>query len=76
MDATLTRLTIELSEAQKKKLKMLAAFCDMTLKDFIIERTIGFEPNKETKKSFNDYKNKKNLTVNNSFEEFWKEINS
>ena len=71
-----TRLTIELSNGQKKKLKLLATFCDMTVKDLILDRTIGLEPKKETIKSFDDYKNKKNLTKSNNFEDFWKKINS
>ncbi len=73
---TLTRLTIELSEEQKKKLKMLAAFCNMTIKDLIIDKTIGFDVNKETKKSFSDYEKKKNLTKCEDFEDFWQKINS
>lgn len=72
----LTRLTIELSEEQKKKLKMLAAFCNMTIKDLIIDKTIGFDVNKETKKSFNDHKNQKNLTKCKDFEDFWQKINN
>lgn len=74
--ANLTRVTIELSEEQKKKLKVLAAFHEMTIKDFIIDRTIGSEPNEETKKSFKDYENKVGISEHKNFEDFWKEINS
>lgn len=70
------RVTIELSEDQKKKLKVLAALSNMTIKDLIIERTIGSEPNEETIKSFNDYQNKVGLKKHDNFDDFWKDINS
>ena len=72
----LVRLTIELSQDQKKKLKILAALCNMTIKDLVIDRTIGLEPSKETIKSFNDYQHNINLTKHNNFNDFWKDINS
>ncbi len=71
-----TRLTIEISDDQKKKLKVLAAFFDMTVKDFILDRTIGHELNEETKKSFNDYQKNIDLTKHENFEDFWNDINS
>lgn len=73
---SITRLTIEISEEQKKKLKVLAAFYNMTIKDLILDRTIGKVPNEETIKSFEDAKNKKNLTASKDFDDFWKKINS
>lgn len=76
MKAQTTRLTIELSEDQKKKLKILAALCSMTIKDLIITRTIGFEPNEETIKSFDDYRNKADLVKNDNFDDFWNDINN
>jgi hypothetical protein len=76
MKNNLARVTIELTEDQKKKLKVLAAICDMTIKDFIIEKTIGHEPNKETLKSFNDYQKNIGLKRHSSFDAFWKDINS
>lgn len=72
----LIRVTIELSEDQKKKLKILAALSNMTVKDLIIDSTIGLEPNEETIKSFNDYENKVGLKKHNNFDDFWKELNS
>lgn len=70
----LTRITIELSEDQKKKLKLLAAFCNMTIKDLIIDRTIGSEPNEETIKSFKDYQNRTGLTKHDNFDDFWNDL--
>lgn len=71
----MTRVTIEVSENQKKQLKVLAAFYDMTIKDFILDRTIGAVPNDETIKSFNDYKNNIGLTKHQDFDEFWEDLN-
>lgn len=70
-----TRLTIELSEKQKQQLKVLAAVRNLTIKDFIIDCTIGHKPNKETLKSFDDYQKKIGLTKHKNFESFWKGIN-
>lgn len=55
----MTRITIEVSEEQKREMKILATLSDLTLKDLIIDRTIGLEPNEETIQSFKDYKNNK-----------------
>jgi hypothetical protein len=70
-----TRITIEISEDQKNQLKILAALSKMTLKDLILDRTIGAEPNKETIQAFSDYKNKVGLTKHDNFGDFWKDIN-
>lgn len=70
------RVTIELSEDQKKKLKVLAALNNMTVKDLIIDRTIGLEPNEETIKAFSDYQNKVGLEKHDNFDDFWKDLNS
>ncbi len=70
-----TRVTIEISENQKNQLKVLAALNKMTLKDLIIDRTIGAEPNEETIKSFNDYKNNVGLTKHANFDDLWNDIN-
>lgn len=75
MKQAITRLTIELSEEQKKKLKILATLSNMTIKDFIIDSTIGLEPNEETIKSFEDVKNNAGLTKNKNFDEFWSSLN-
>jgi hypothetical protein len=71
-----TRVTIELSESQKKQLKILAALSNMTIKDLILDRTIGLEPNEETIQAFSDYTNNAGLTKHDNFEDFWKGINS
>jgi len=71
----MTRISIDISEQQRKKIRVLAAFYDMTIKDFIIDRTIGSTPNEETIKSFDDYKNNVGLTKHNDFDEFWDDLN-
>lgn len=71
-----TRVTIELSENQKKQLKVLAALSNMTIKDLILDRTIGVEPNEETIQAFSDYQNNVGLTKHDNFDDFWKDINS
>jgi hypothetical protein len=40
----MTRLSIELPEHQHKKIKALAAWHGLSLKDYIIERTVSAEP--------------------------------
>ena len=74
MKNRLTRVTIEISEAQKKKLRVLAALYDMTVKELILDRTIGSEPNKETLKSFRDYENNVNITRYKNLEDLWKDL--
>ncbi len=61
--------------SSKQKLKVLAAMCSLTIKNFIIDRTLGLEPNEETAKSFEDYQKKIGLTKHEDFDHFWKEIN-
>lgn len=70
------RITIEVTEPQRQQLRVLAALSDMTIKDLILDRTIGLEPNAETVKSFSDYKKNKGLTKHKDLEKFWKDINS
>ena len=41
MKQAITRLTIELSEEQKKKLKILATLSNMTIKDFLLTALLG-----------------------------------
>lgn len=72
----MTRITIEIDEEQKRQIKVLAALSNLSLKDFILDRTIGIEPNKETIKSFEDYKNNRNLIKHNNFDELIKDLNS
>lgn len=68
------RITIEVTEEQKKNIKILAALNNLNIKELILDRTIGLEPNAETKKSFKDYKNKVGLTKKGGFDDFWKDI--
>ena len=72
----MTRVTIEISEAQRKQIKVLAAMNNMTVKDFILDRTIGKESNTETLKSFDDYKNGVGLTKHKNLSDIWKDLNS
>ncbi len=71
----MTRVTIEINEEQKRQIKILAALSNLSLKDFILDRTIGMNPNAETLKSFDDYKNNKNLTKHPNFDELIKDLN-
>ena len=72
----MTRITIEVDEEQKKQMKILATLSNLSLKDFILDRTIGIEPNEETIKSFKDYQNNKNLTTHGNFDDLIKDLNS
>ncbi len=68
------RITIEVSEDQKRNIKILATLSNLNIKEFILDRTIGLEPNEETLKSFQDYENKVALKKNDNFDDFWNEI--
>lgn len=68
------RITIEVSEEQKRNIKVLAALSNLNVRELILDRTIGLEPNDETIKSFEDYKNKVGLTKHDNFDEFWNDI--
>lgn len=68
------RITIEVSEEQKRNIRILAALSNLNVKELILDRTIGLEPNAETLKSFDDYKNNVGLTKHDNFEDFWNEI--
>ncbi len=68
------RITIEVSEDQKRNIKILATLSNLNIKEFILDRTIGLEPNEETLKSFQDYENKVGLKKNDNFDDFWNEI--
>lgn len=71
-----TRVTIKLSEHQKKQLEIVAALNNMTVKDLIVDRTIGAEPNEETIEAFGNYQNKVGLIKHDNFDDFWKDLNS
>lgn len=68
------RITIEVSEEQKRNIKVLAALSNLNIKELILDRTIGLEPNAETLKSFHDYENNTGLKKHNNFEDFWADI--
>lgn len=72
----MTRITIEVNEEQKKQIKVLAALSNLSLKDLILDRTIGIEPNEETLRSFDDYKNSRNLTKHNNFDDLIEDLNN
>ena len=72
----MSRLTIEITEEQKHSIKILAALSKLSLKDFIIDRTIGMKPNAETLKSFSDYQNNSGLTKHKNFDDLIKDLNS
>lgn len=70
------RITIEVTEEQKHAMKVLAAVSKLSLKDFILDRTVGIKPNQETIKSFNDYQNNFDLTKHQNFDNLIKDLNS
>lgn len=73
----MTRVTIEVTEQQRQQLKVLATINNLSVKDFILQKTIGDsakKPNKETLKSFSDVKKNKNLTKHANFNAFLKNI--
>lgn len=72
----MTRITIEVDPDQKMHLKAMAALNKMTIKDFILDRTIGLEPNEETLKSFDDYKKGKGLTKHSNLNDLIDDLNS
>lgn len=72
----MTRITIEVNNDQRRQMKILAALNNLSLKDFILDRTIGTEPNEETIRSFDDYQNRRDLTIHNNFDDFIKDLNS
>lgn len=73
----MTRVTIEITEQERQQLKVLATINNLSVKDFILQKTIGDpkkKPNKETLKSFSDVKKNKNLTKHSNFNNFLKDI--
>lgn len=68
----MTRITIEVTEEQKHKMKVLASLNNQTLKDFILDNTIEGEPNEETLKAFKEIKGGKGTTC--TIEDFKKEL--
>jgi hypothetical protein len=73
----MTRVTIEVSDQERQQLKVLATINNLSLKDYILQKTIGDsekKPNKETLKSFSDVKKNKNLTKHSNFNKFLKDI--
>lgn len=73
----MTRVTIEVTEAERQQLKVLATINNLSVKDFILQKTIGDtskKPNKKTLKAFDDVKNNKNLTKHSNFKKFLKDI--
>lgn len=73
----MTRVTIEVTDAERQQLKVLATINNLSVKDFILQKTIGTtdkKPNKKTLKAFDDVKNNKNLTKHSNFKKFLKDI--
>ncbi len=73
----MTRVTIEVTEAERQQLKVLATINNLSVKDFILQNTLGISnktPNKKTLKAFDDVKNDKNLTKHSNFKKFLKDI--
>jgi len=73
----MTRVTIEVTSQERQQLKVLATINNLSLKDFILHKTIGDsnkKPNKKTLKAFDDVKKNKNLTRHSNFNKFLKDI--
>lgn len=73
----MTRVTIEVTDQERQQLKVLATINNLSLKDFILQKTIGDmnkKPSKQLLKSFNDAKRNKNLTRHSNFNTFLKDI--
>lgn len=73
----MTRVTIEITDQERQQLKILATINNLSLKDFILQKTIGDsdkKPNKQTLKAFDDVKKNKNLTKHSNFNKFLKDI--
>lgn len=73
----MTKVTIEVTDQESHQLQVLATINNLSLKDFILQKTIGDyekEPNKETLKSFDDVKKNKNLTKHSNFKDFLKDL--
>jgi uncharacterized protein (DUF1778 family) len=73
----MTRVTIEVTDQERQQLKVLATINNLSLKDFILQKTIGDankKPSKQLLKSFDDVKKNKNLTKHSNFNKFLKDI--
>jgi len=73
----MTRVTIEVTDQERQQLKVLATINNLSLKDFILHKTIGDtdkKPSKQLLKSFDDVKKNKNLTKHSNFNKFLKDI--
>lgn len=73
----MTRVTIEVTEDQRQQLKVLATINNLSVKDFILQKTLGDaakKPSKKLLKSFDDVKKNKNLTKHSNFNKFLKDI--
>ena len=69
------KIIIEMTEHEKKYIKLLADKKKMTISEFIMSYLRPYlfqdEPNIETQKAMLDVDERKNLTPCNTIEEFW-----
>ncbi len=73
----MTRVSIEVTDQERQQLKVLATINNLSLKDFILQKTIGSsekKPNKKTLQAFEDVKKNRNLTRHSNFNKFLKDI--
>ncbi len=73
----MTRVTIEVTEAERQQIKVLATINNLSVKDFILQKTLGEaskKPNKKTLKAFSDVENNKSLTKHSNFQKFLKDV--
>jgi hypothetical protein len=70
----MTRITIEVTDRQKKQMKILAAVNDLTLKDYILDMTIRKEANQKTLESFDDYDQGNNLKYHKNIRDLMQDL--
>ena len=73
----MSRISIDISEEQHKKIKILAALQHKTIKDFILENIFAPSnniPNKATIEAIEDIKNNKNLNMYSSVDELFEKF--
>ncbi len=72
----MTRISIEVSPDEHRKLKALAAIKGLTIKEYILKSTVrAKEPNEETLQAFKDVENGTDLTKHRDFQAFLTNMN-
>lgn len=73
----MSRITIEVTEEQHRKIKVMASLQNKTIKELVLENLLD-KPNKrfnrETIQALDDVKNKRNLTSYKTVDELFKKL--